>query len=127
MEGFLDLPFVKAALKMIANFSDFKGRASRSDYWWAYLAVFLASMVFCFVFGLLGVVGKILLFLYELVLIVPSLSLCVRRLHDTGKSGWWLLLSITGIGAIVIIIFLLLPGDSGDNQFGSDPKLDQGV
>jgi uncharacterized membrane protein YhaH (DUF805 family) len=60
---------------------------------------------------------------YSLAVLIPSLAVSVRRLHDTDRSGWWLLISLIPIiGAIVLIVFAAQEGTSGENRFGSDPK-----
>ena len=60
--------------------------------------------------------------LYSLVVFVPSLAVSVRRLHDVGKSGWWLLIALTGIGVFYLLYLFVTDGEAGDNQFGSNPK-----
>ena len=131
LNGFYDLPPVKAAISMINNIFKFEGRTSRSDYWWAVLAVFCVS----FVLGILlngvehifRVRAIIVLFnllesLVSLALSVSTLALAVRRLHDTNKSGWLMLLALTGIGCIPLIIFFAQPGDPQPNQYGTVPQ-----
>ncbi|MBR4200590.1 MAG: DUF805 domain-containing protein [Oscillospiraceae bacterium] len=122
MENFLNLPFVKAFLRMLANFSDFKGRTSRNEYWWAFLGNFILSLIVGVICGLLGTFGTILSWIFSIALLVPGLAISVRRLHDTNRSGLWLLLCLTGIGSIVILVFEILEGDEGDNQYGPNPK-----
>lgn len=123
MDKILNLPFVNAWLKMLANFSDFKGRASKADYWWAVLGNIIVSAVLGFICGLLGSFGSVLLTLISLVLAIPGLALTVRRLHDIGKSGWFVLISLVPlVGAILLIVWLVKDGDEDDNQYGSNPK-----
>lgn len=69
-----------------------------------------------------GQFGGLLAGLWSLALLVPSIAVGVRRLHDTNRSGWWLLLWLTCIGLIVLIIFWAMEGTAGDNQHGPDPK-----
>ena len=78
------------------NYANFQGRASRSEYWWFYLFVFLISLV-----PILG--------LAVLLLAIPQLAAAVRRLHDINRSGWWVLLWFTGFGMITLIIMLAQP------------------
>ena len=122
METFVALPPVKAFLKMMLNYANFKDRTGRSDFWWAILASFILGFVLGLIFGLLGTFGSILSTIYSLAMFVPGLALWVRRLHDIGKSGWWYLIALTGIGAIVLIIWAAKEGDQGDNQYGPDPN-----
>ncbi|MCL2888767.1 MAG: DUF805 domain-containing protein [Elusimicrobia bacterium] len=92
------------------------GRATRPQYWYYVLALFLigiAAGIVAAVFGkiaaILGALVWIVFFLWELAVIIPSITVAVRRLHDAGFSGWWLLLSLTGIGGIVVLVMLCLP------------------
>ena len=122
MDKILNIPFVQAYLKMLANFSDFKGRTDRKSFWLAVLCQIIISAILCFVLGLLGKFGTILLWIINLVLCVPMLAMAVRRLHDTNRSGLWLLLSLTAIGNIVLIVFWALEGNPDSNQYGPNPK-----
>ena len=123
MDNVLNLPFVNAWLKMLANFSDFKGRTSREDYWWAVVGNIIISIVLGLIGGLLGSFGSVLVTLISLVLAVPGIALTVRRLHDIGKSGWFVLISLVPlVGVILLIVWLAKVGDEDDNQYGSNPK-----
>ena len=112
---------------MTTDFANFSGRARRREYWLFALAGFCISLIFQ-VLGLIAVattsafVIGLVHFLYILAgiaMLIPSLAVCVRRLHDTGKSGLWLLiLLVPFVGAI--------PGNVGDNKYGADPKQIQG-
>lgn len=103
---------VGACLK---NYAAFTGRARRSEYWWFVLAVFLGSIVLSFVNRFLGGV-------VYLALLLPLISVGVRRLHDIGKSGWWLLIGfIPLIGGLVLLYFYVKPGDAGSNEYGEAP------
>lgn len=87
----------------------------------------LISMVLGFVDGAAGLTTQfgsgILSGLYSLAVLIPGLAVAIRRLHDTGKSGWWLLLSfIPLVGAIVLIVFLVQDSQHGTNQYGPNPK-----
>ena len=122
MDKILNIPFVQAYLKMLANFSDFKGRTDRKSFWLAVLCQIIISAILGFVLGLLGKFGAILLWIISLVLCVPMLAMAVRRLHDTNKSGLFLLLSLTVLGNIVLIVFWALEGDPDSNQYGPNPN-----
>lgn len=107
------------------KFAVFKGRATRSEYWYFVLFSFLCGILAELVDATLpfysvdsiGPFG----FLVTFILFLPSLSVSVRRLHDINFSGWWLLLCITGIGFFIILIFHLLKGTEGVNKYGRDP------
>ena len=98
-------------------YAQFTGRASRSEYWWFVLAATLAGVAAGFVDGMAGTY-----FFTGLALlgaIVPSLAIQVRRLHDTNKSGWMLLLSLVPfVGAILIFVWCITPGDKAPNKYG---------
>lgn len=110
-------------LHVLKNYANFGGRASRKEYW---MFTLLASVALALLIslGILTGVMMIMAGIAALVLIVPSIALSVRRLHDAGYSGWWYLLSfIPYAGFIVMLIIGLLPPTSGPNQFGgSTPK-----
>ncbi len=102
------------------NWNNFSGRSRRSAYWYAYLANVIIAFVLGFVSGLVEAL-TILTSLYFLAFLVPSIALAVRRLHDTGHSGWWYLIALTGIGCIVLLIWFCQDSQP-DNQYGPSPK-----
>lgn len=146
------------AKKPLQKYADFSGRAPRAEYWWFFLAVIIAYIVLSIVENIVGLNGMIagvygpLTVLMWLGTLVPQIAVGVRRLHDTNRSGWWILLpivpyaigfalagpamlsgSMTGLGlagiffmiglvcAIVLLVFMVLPGSKGDNNYGPDP------
>ena len=107
------------ALKQFANF---EGRAHRTAYWMFMLFYWIFYAVAIAIDGLLGI--ALVSGIYSLALLLPSISVCARRLHDTGRSGWWqLLLLIPILGIIVMIYFLVQDSQPGTNQYGPNPKL----
>ena len=112
------------------NYANFNGRARRKEYWMFTLYFLLFALLAGFVIGILSAVGEtvamiaiILAVVWYLAHLVPSLAVTVRRLHDTGKSGWFYLLAIIPyIGGLIIFIFTVIEGDKGDNKYGPDPK-----
>lgn len=113
------------ALKKYATFS---GRAQRAEYWYFFLFYILTFIGLSFIDGITGTFSEeagigLLSGLYSLAILIPSLAVGVRRLHDTGRSGWWLLVGIIPlIGAIVLLMFFLQDSVPGDNLYGSNPK-----
>lgn len=96
-----------------------EGRASRSEYWWFQLFNILLSIAIGFICQHIGPLIIIFLVLY-LYLAIVQFTLSIRRLHDTDKSGWWLLISlIPFIGGLILLYFFILPSDKGPNRFGS--------
>jgi uncharacterized membrane protein YhaH (DUF805 family) len=108
-------------LAVLKNYVGFSGRARRTEFW-----VFV--LVNAVVQAVLSIVGNamdnnILLYIYTLLVFLPTLAVWVRRLHDTGRSGFWLFLGLIPlVGGIVLLVFALLPGTPGTNQHGPDPK-----
>jgi uncharacterized membrane protein YhaH (DUF805 family) len=109
------------------RYFDFQGRANRKEYWLFVLVYFIqvmaAVLIDSIVFGTaLGQGLPITYFLVFALNIIPAISVSMRRLHDTNRTGWWLLISLIPIiGAIVFFIFTLLPGTPGVNRFGAQP------
>jgi uncharacterized membrane protein YhaH (DUF805 family) len=105
------------------NYANFNGRARRSEYWYFYLFNLIISAILevvdYFIGTEIGIVGGI----YSLAVFVPSLAVLVRRLHDTGKSGWYVLLVFfIIIGWIWLFVLTCTEGDHGPNEYGDDPK-----
>ena len=103
--------------EFFGKYATFTGKTNRKDFWLTVLGVFLLSIVVGFVLGfvggLLGDSAKnifaIILWLYELALIIPCLAIEVRRLHDTGRSGWWILICLVPfVGSIILLVFLCM-------------------
>ena len=117
--GPMSLPdAVRSVLTQYANFS---GRARRSEFWWFYLAQVLASIVAGIIDGIIGV--SLFQIVVGLGLLIPMLAVGARRLHDTGKSGWWQLIGLVPIvGWIVLIVFWATDGHPATNQHGPSPK-----
>lgn len=113
-------------LKVLRQYADFNGRARRKEYWMfflfnflIFLALGLVEMVLGLGFGGVGLLSG----LYALAVLIPGLAVTVRRLHDTGRSGLWILVAfIPFIGALVLLYFMVIEGNSGPNQYGPDPK-----
>ncbi len=107
------------------NFANFSGRARREEYWYYSLAVFVISAILSVLSkaGIVGVIFSIVSFLFSLCILIPGLAVSVRRLHDTGRSGWWLLICLIPlIGSIVLLVFMVTEGQKGENKWGDDPK-----
>ena len=106
----------------------FSGRARRKEYWMFTLFNFIAALIVGFVGGFLSSATEVSAFaflgtIYNLAVLLPSLGVLFRRLHDIGKSGWWWLIGIVPfVGWIVIIVFCCLDSQPGENQYGSNPK-----
>ena len=101
------------------QYFNFKGRATRQQYWMYTLFYFILYVVISILGAILGdTVRTILLALFNLGLLLPSLAIGVRRLHDTDRSGWWYLIALLPfIGSIVLLVFFCLPSTEGENRF----------
>ena len=103
------------------RFADFEGRSRRSAYWYFVLFNFLAAMAAAAIDALVGY--PIFYIVYALAAFIPGLAVLVRRLHDTGRSGWWFWIVLVPIvGAIVLLVFLCTDSSPGENQYGPNPK-----
>lgn len=100
------------------QYADFNGRAIRSQYWYFVLFTFIIGFVLGFIDGMLF--GRqILSLIFNLAVLIPSIAIGVRRLHDLGKTGWWYLLILVPIvGPIVLIVWFCMKGQTTKNQYG---------
>ena len=115
-------------LKVLKQYADFNGRARRKEYWMFVLFNTLFSilaMIFDNVFGIAieGIGYGPIYLLYVLAMMIPSLAVAVRRLHDVGKSGWMILISLIPIiGGIWLLVLFVTDGNLGENEHGANPK-----
>jgi uncharacterized membrane protein YhaH (DUF805 family) len=141
------MSFTGAINAVISNFANFQGRAVRSEYWyWLLFCVLIGfgiGIISAILSAILGtrVIGYVIEGLFELAILVPSIAVAIRRLHDLDKSGWWLLISIGPSIAgflfafvlpflghlfsfaalvcdIVLLVWFCMPGTRGPNRFG---------
>lgn len=111
-------------LDVLKKYVVFEGRARRKEYWMFFLFNLIIAFVIGFAEGLLGAAGTVST-LYSLAIFLPSLAVTVRRLHDTDRSGWWILICLIPlVGPLVLLYFLVLEGVSQSNEYGDNPKLE---
>lgn len=114
-------------IKVVKSFS-FSGRARRKEYWMFVLIAVLIAIFLALADGITGTYSSELGFgllggLFLLAILIQSIAVGVRRLHDTGRSGWWLLLNLIPlVGPIIVLVLMALDGQSGDNAYGPNPK-----
>jgi uncharacterized membrane protein YhaH (DUF805 family) len=102
--------FVEAIRNGFEQYVNARGRATRAEFWWWWLAVSVLSLL---------LEGTTVGALFGLAILLPTITVLVRRLHDTGRSGWWgLVFLIPAIGVLILIVLLALPGDSASNRYG---------
>ncbi|TPE64790.1 DUF805 domain-containing protein [Sandaracinobacter neustonicus] len=128
----------------LRKYATFSGRARRKEYWlWQLFVALLYTALTIWLVSTLGPIPEtatademmaqmngapaamypmIAIGLASLLLFLPSLAVTVRRIHDSGNSGWWILLGLTAVGGIVILVFALIDGTPGPNRYGADPK-----
>jgi uncharacterized membrane protein YhaH (DUF805 family) len=109
-------------LVVLQRFAKFDGRAGRGEFWWFALAnilVYVALLILAQISWLF----LILYFLYAIAMIVPGIAVGIRRLHDTDKSGWLMLIALVPfVGGIILLVFMILEGTAGPNQYGPAPE-----
>lgn len=125
--------FTAAIRSFWSRFADFKGRSRRSEYWYVQLFLVVTNLAVAGIDLALmdgdvdrfiangggGIVGLIWIF----ATIVPALAVLIRRLHDTGKTGWWALVGfIPLVGSIVLLVFTVTDSSPGENKYGTSPK-----
>ena len=144
------MSFSQSIRTVWSKYAVFQGRARRSEYWWWTLFTVIISVICSALMAATGPsvvnivvngtnvvptqsqppgvgywIAVALTVIVSLALVLPSLAVTVRRLHDTDRSGWWVLLSLIPVGDIVVLVFLCLAGTVGDNRYGPDPKAQQ--
>lgn len=102
-----------------ARYATFTGRAGRSEYWWFVLFVVLAGCLTARVDAVLG--GRAVTTVLFLATVVPSFAVSTRRLHDTGRSGWWVLLGVVPVVDVALLVFYVLAGQPARNAYGPSP------
>jgi len=109
-------------VSVLKKYSDFSGRARRKELWTFALISFLISLGITVLAMILRPIG-VLSWIYSLAVLIPSIAVGVRRLHDTGRSGWMMLLGLIPIvGAIILLVFFFQDSAPGDNEYGLNPK-----
>jgi len=120
------MTFSQSISTCMTKYVDFKGRATRSEYWWFYLFQILASACFSFLAGVLAAmlglsedgITALVVMLY-LAIVLPNIAVTARRLHDVSRSGWWMLIPMTIVGIIPFYYWVCKAGDSQDNRYGA--------
>ena len=116
-------------ISVFSNWNNFSGRACRSEYWYFLLSVILVAFILTIFEVLLGIYSTEigygpLTLIFQIIVIIPSISLTSRRLQDRGISGWWQLLQLTIIAIPILIIIYMLPAKEDENKWGRNPLLD---
>lgn len=114
------MSFFEAVAACLSKYATFSGRASRAEFWWFVLFTLLAAMIINALFApFLGQqTGLGLAMIFLVLMLLPSLAVGARRLHDMNASGWWQLLHISGVGSLILYVWMTLRGTPGANRFG---------
>jgi uncharacterized membrane protein YhaH (DUF805 family) len=124
------MSFSQAVSSVLLNkYATFSGRARRSEYWWWYLFVTIVFVVAGALDQAIGLTysdltlgGGWLATIAGLVFLIPNLAVGVRRLHDTGRTGWWLLIGLVPVIGFVVLLYFFILDSENDNQYGPYPK-----
>ncbi len=115
-------------VEVLKKYAVFSGRARRAEYW-MFCMINLLIVAFVFVMSIAADTPEVIAVavIYLLAVIVPGIAVGVRRLHDTDRSGWWLLINfVPYVGEVVFLVFTVLDGTPGENRYGPDPKAETG-
>ena len=115
------MTFTDAIKTCFNKYATFSGRATRSEYWWFFLFYIIAYIALIALTAVSESLALLAL-VFSLGMLIPSIAVGARRLHDTDKSAWWLLLGIVPLIGLLLIYFLAIPGTQGDNRFGPEPS-----
>ncbi len=106
---------------VLRKWNDFSGRSRRREFWMFALVNFVAMIVLQIIDSVIGT--PLFSGLYSLAVIIPGIAVGIRRLHDIGKSGWWMLVCLVPlVGIFVLLYFYILDSQPGSNQYGANPK-----
>ena len=109
------ISIVEATKLFFIRYADFNGRSRRSEFWWAQLTVGILG-------GVIGMIIPNLSWIWSLAVLVPSIAISIRRLHDIGKSGWWYLIILIPLVGTIILLVWFCTDSTEDNQWGPNPK-----
>ena len=115
-------------LEALKKYAVFSGRARRTEFWYFVLFNIIVTIVLSVIDRLIGTFSGasnlgLLSGIYSLAVLIPTLAVAVRRLHDIDRTGWWIFIGLIPlIGTIVLLVFYLTPGTPGSNRYGPDPK-----
>jgi uncharacterized membrane protein YhaH (DUF805 family) len=114
-------------LEALRKYAVFEGRARRKEYWFFLLFTIIVTLMLSFIDEMLGIFDTetgvgLLSGIYSIGVVIPCIAVGIRRLHDTGRSGWWLLITfIPVIGGLVLLVFTVLESQPGENDYGPNP------
>lgn len=117
------MSFTDAVRATLNNYANFSGRSRRAEYWYFSLFILLAYAAIMLLTAVRPWFGIALTFVFLIAMVIPGMAVNIRRLHDTDRSGWWVLIGFVPLlGAVMLLIWHCTPGTVGPNRFGADPK-----
>ena len=117
------MDFVNFYLDAWKKYATFGGRSRRKEFWFFVLVNMVIGWLLGLIGGSLGIAGTILMYGFSLAVLVPGIAVSIRRMHDIGKSGWWVCICLVPlIGSIWFIVLAAKDSQAGDNQWGPYPK-----
>ncbi|WP_040494977.1 DUF805 domain-containing protein [Ilumatobacter nonamiensis] len=108
-------------LVVLERYAKFDGRAGQGEFWWYYLANLIIAVVLGVLAAAIHWVFWLIFVVYALSIIIPTVAVSIRRLHDTDKSGWWMLISFVPFGGLVLLVFYVMSGSPHQNRYGDAP------
>jgi len=114
-------------LTALKKYAVFSGRARRAEYWYFALFSFIISILLWVIGAFLAKISglpwmALLGFIYMIAIILPSIAVSVRRLHDTDRSGWWVLIGFVPVVSLILLYFMVIDGNPAENKYGPNPK-----
>ena len=117
------MSFAEAVKSVFSKYATFSGRARRSEYWYFVLLTIIVSAVLSVLGAVIGNIASLISGIWGLAILVPTLAVTWRRLHDIGKGGIWILIALVPlVGEIILLVFLCKDSQPGENQYGPNPK-----
>lgn len=106
----------------LKKYAVFNGRARREEYWFFLLAELIVYILMLLLVFIIGASAKVFVAIFWLAVLLPAIGVSIRRLHDTNRSGWWLLISVVPFASLVLLYFMCQDSTPGNNRYGSNPK-----
>lgn len=118
------MTYSNAIKSYFKRFLDFKGRSTRSEFWWPIITIYIITFVTVLSVSAISSPepwSNLILLLWVVINILPAVAISVRRLHDMNATGWWYLLNFVFFGGVILLIWFCYSGTVGDNKYGKDP------
>lgn len=107
-------------LDVLRKYADFSGRASRTEFWMFTLVNMIVILILSAISRYVGWPASLVDNIYNLAVFIPGLAVAVRRLHDTDRTGWWLLITVIPLVDLILLVFFVQASQPGANEYGAD-------